>query len=515
MRRVVGAACAALAALAVSGCGGEDPVPDLFDAPAPGVLVRPDTPNGGLQFHFDAGEVVESLPSPGGSFLVHFTRSGRNAVPAADADQSGVPDFVEQVAALYDDVLAYYKAQKFRAPRSDEGLPDNGGDGRFDVYLVDFAGIGDGNYQNDTCDPADPSRCSGYMIQENDFKGYGYPSITVANRILASHELFHAVQAAYDRDQGSIFNEGTAVWATESFDPSLHDFEGFLDGYLENTSRSLDVPLPGPVDPFSYGSAIFFEFLEERYGAGTVRGLLERCEDGAFGVANPVWFEALDPAIAAAGGASFAEAFVEFSTWNLFTASHADPARSYDAGDGYPPVRLTEVTAPHSEVPRFFHASARYYRLAPEGRKTMTAALLAPPDAPTETDGLTMLFAVERGGQYEPVTGVKDVAAAAEVADVDGADSLVVIVVNGAQAGDSKRPTLCIGTPDEVEACRKAAAPSDPPPSVNPVKETGGCACTTTTAPASPSLGPLLGAALLAYRRARRRRSVKAAKASA
>ena len=30
------------------------------------------------------------------------------------------------------------------------------------------------------------------------------------------------------------------------------------------------------MDPFSYGSAIFFQFLEERYGAGTIRALWER-----------------------------------------------------------------------------------------------------------------------------------------------------------------------------------------------------------------------------------------------
>ncbi len=67
-------------------------------------------------------------------------------------------------------------------------------------------------------------------------------------RILGSHEFFYAIQAAYDREQGTIFSEGTAVWATETFDSSLYDFEYFIDGYLNNTGRSLDVPLVARVE---------------------------------------------------------------------------------------------------------------------------------------------------------------------------------------------------------------------------------------------------------------------------
>ena len=86
---------------------------------------------------------------------------------------------------------------------------------------------------------------SGFIVQENDFAGYGYPSLTYANRVLASHEFFHAVQAAYDSEQSSIIGEGSAVWATEQFDGSLADFEGFLPGFFKHPDRSLDKPIAG------------------------------------------------------------------------------------------------------------------------------------------------------------------------------------------------------------------------------------------------------------------------------
>jgi hypothetical protein len=118
---------------------------------------------------------VETHGSASGHFLVHFTKAGTHAVPPADVDASGVPDFVEEVATVYDEVYQRYHVDLgFRTPVSDEGIPiDNGGDGRFDVYLVDFAGVGDGVFRTDGCGAENPEVCAGYMVQENDYAGYG------------------------------------------------------------------------------------------------------------------------------------------------------------------------------------------------------------------------------------------------------------------------------------------------------------------------------------------------------
>jgi hypothetical protein len=479
--------------LASAACSAEAPVPSTSE-PLARIEARPDTATSRM-FAFDEGDVVETFPSVGGEFLIHYTRTvGANDVPPSDVDTSGVPDFVEQVAEVYDEVLAIYQGELgFRRPLSDEAIADNGGDGRFDVYLVDFAGQGDGAFRLDGCLEDEPERCVGFMVQENDFAGYGYPSTLVANRILGSHEFFHAVQAAYDSDQGSVLGEGTAVWATERFDPSLSDFEGFLDGYLQNPDRSLDVPLPGPVDPFSYGSAIFFQFLEERFGEGTVRSLWERLENGANGNPDPQWLLELEPLVVEEGAASFAAAFSEFATWNLYLGDHANPAESYDAGDGYPPLKMTAVTAPHSEeLLRVFYASAQYYELQVAGRAAMTAALVAPESDPEATTGLTLLAAVDRAGAYVSVHTFADIAAGSETVDTSGADRLVIVIVNGATGGDSKRPHLCIGSADEVASCRAALGTTtssgaggggDIPP-----EEEESCSCTL---PGSTKRSPL------------------------
>ncbi|NUP06076.1 MAG: hypothetical protein HOW73_08460 [Polyangiaceae bacterium] len=456
MRRATWALVAA-GACALAACeieGDSEPTLDV-EGPDATPLVRPDTPGNALQFNFDRGDLVESFGSANGRFLIHYARSGPNAVPAADGDASGVPDFVEEVASVYEDVLTFYETTLgFRPPVDDAAIDDNGGSPAFDVYLVDFAGVGDGVFRVDECDADNPDRCAGFMTQENDYAGYGYPSTFYANRILGSHEFFHAVQAAYDNEQGSVLGEGTAVWATEMYDPDLEDFEAFIPGYLDNPDRPLDEPLPGPVDPFSYGSAIFFKFLEERYGAEAVRAIWEQCENGAGGVADPQWLDVLDGVVAGHGGTSFADAFVEFATWNLKTDDFADPATSYADGADYPRVLIDDVEAPYTDdAMRVYHASTQYLAMSPGGRAAMTAVLVPPADNPDAADGLRLLIGVERDEAVELVE-VADPTVTAEPIDTQGASRFVVTVVNTATGGDSKKPALCAGTPEEVDACR-------------------------------------------------------------
>ena len=194
-----------LASLLLATCGpGDASRPHGFDRAS--VELRPTDPRVPQgDFRYDANEVVESIVSPAGHFRVHFSRQGRNAVPAEDVEATGVPDYVELVAETYDEVYRrYHEELGFREPLGDAilGGRGDGGDERFDVYLLDFAGRADGAYRRDACLSMNGSVCAGHILQENDFVGYAYPSRRVATRVLASHEYFHAVQAAYDSSTG-------------------------------------------------------------------------------------------------------------------------------------------------------------------------------------------------------------------------------------------------------------------------------------------------------------------------
>jgi len=427
---------------------------------------RPDDPDSTGLFRFEPGHDVEAFDGLGGRVRVHFTRTGPDAVSLVDTDDGGVPDSVEQVAAAYEEVLAFFAAQRFREPVSDLDNPlGDGGNDRLDVYLVDFAGQSDGAFVRDRCE-ATTSICSGYVAQENDFAGYGYPSFRVASRILASHELFHVIQAAYDADQGANWSEATAVWASEHFDPSLTDFEYFVRGWFDKPDRSIDQEPIGPVDGFSYGLAIFAQYLSERFGDDIIREHWEDLEDGARGVADPKWLPALIALLEREHETTFGDAWVEFAEW-VIRSGQGQVEDSFENAVSYPRVAREIVSFPFEDDRlRVYRASFQVWAGGPAGRAEMKAALAS--EDPTGLDELTLILAARRGAV---VTSVQAVTAEGEGVleaslSVAGADEVIVVVASSAVSGQSRRPGLCIGDGAEVAACIAARLPVEPGPEV-------------------------------------------------
>jgi hypothetical protein len=457
------------------------------------LLARPDAPGTDELFRFDDGDVVEVFDTA--RFRVHFTRAGTHGVPLSDADGSGVPDHVEQIGVIYEDVLDFYQgALGYRAPVGDDGTDAANDDARFDVYLVDFAFSADGSFRAESCSA---DTCAGFMVQENDFAGYGYPSVTYANRLLASHELFHAVQAAYDTGQGAVLAEGTAVWASEQFDPTLDDLEGFGQSYLADTGRPLNSDGSGPVDPFTYGAAIFFDYIAQAHGDDVVRAIWESVVPPEGGGAASDWFEELDSVLVAAGGTGFADDFTSFATATL--------------PDVVPERETLPLSKPSLLV---FISSWRTIDANPGPRANLRVALAGSGD---DVDGVRLVLAPD-GVNAEIIPPLAEVSAEGAFFDVTrpGLDAFFAVqVINTRQAGNGARPRLCIGDDDEVSTCLAEenagedaagdAGPLVPPPLTQPPV----CACATTRPNASGA--PLAGAAVvvtLASLTRRRRRRV-------
>lgn len=460
---------------------------------------------------YDASEVVEHVDSPEGFFRIHFTRVGPNAVSRADLDRSGVPDFVEEVASEYDAVLAFYRDELgFEEPlRDDLVRGDNGGDDRFDVYLLDFPTSADGSFRADegACLPDQPSRCPGHMLHENDFDGRRYPSTAIGSRILASHELFHAVQSAYAAGAGAVIGEGTATWASEAYDPALADFEAVAPGYFDRPERSLGQEPTGPVDAFSYGSAVFFRFLQERFGQDVVREVWRAL---AAAPGRP-WPAALDALLAERHDSALAEAFAQFAEWNLYTAGRADPAVAYARGADYPEIAEHEAELPfRDEQARVFPLSARYYVAEPEAAGEIRFELVAEPDA--DLDGLHLIIAREAGGSIEAIARADAAdATALSLATTGRRERIHAAVANTKREGESLRPALCFGTPADVASCRAELLGEEPPegtadagsPEAEPRSDGGGCATAAPSARTPPLW--LIAAALWLAAAARRR----------
>lgn len=396
---------------------------------------------------YEPDDTVESVLSPGERFRIHFTRQGTHAVPAADADGNGVPDFVELVGHTYERVATFYAGLGFRLPPDDANpAGDDGGDGRFDVYLVDFAGIGDGAFRLESCLEG-VTRCTGFMLQENDFLGYGYPSDAEAVEILASHEFFHAVQAAYRPDLGGIASEGTAVWATERFEPALDDLEGFTRGYMISPDSTLVLDPAGPGVSFTYGAGLFFQFLGERYGDGALVALLEES------VRQPEarWPVLLDTCLRRDFASSFDAAFAQFATWNLGTGPRATPGFGYARAEGYAPVTTAAAQLPTTQDRvRVAAAASRLFEV-PGGASFVGASY--EPEPGTDPAALHLvLAAVTDDAVLRVVTEDGPDALRAQVA-ADDATRVVVAVVDGRMAGLGRYGRLCIAATGQSASC--------------------------------------------------------------
>jgi hypothetical protein len=432
---------------------------------------------------FQPDEVVEEQASPSGFFRVFFTRRGRDAVPSGDDDGDGVPDFVQLVGREFEAVSTFYQQLGFRTAlrASDVAGDDAGaaGENTFDVYLVDFPTSADGGFRSEACRVAPAQGCAGYMLVENDFVGHGYASPDAAIRLLASHEYFHAVQAAYLTNVSKVLAEGTAVWGSEAFDPSLTDFEQQIAGYLARPDRPLGTDPVGAVDPSTYGSALFFEFLSENYGREVIRELF----DELAATSNPddvAWPAALDDVLMQRHDGALSSAFARFAEWNLYTQARADPARSYANGTNYPLLTERAVTLPFSDQGVYvFPLSARYYALKLSDALPLSAA--ADASAGSSANGLGGLLAREEAGAIVELRHFDEAQDGVLTLLGEAGDTLHFLIFDQNISGDAVRPNVCIGSLDAVSKCRGSQKPTTTAPASKPAARSGGCS----------SLGPL------------------------
>ncbi len=309
-------------------------------------------------YPYEEGVTVQSASSPGGHFRVWYAESGVHAPPGAGA---GVPPNVELVLDIAEEAREHFIGLGLLTPPSDQRAPCAAHDEAFDIYLRDFAGNADGLVVREDCSAATPTVCSGFMVVENDFAGYSYPDSLTAYRTVVPHEYFHMVQSAYDARLEVWYSEGTAQWGANHVYPELTDLERFLPAYFSQIHRSIDSPPSGPVVSFSYATAIFPVFLEERFDAALVVSTL-----GELGAAGVPATSAIDRALQARG-ADLGTVFGEFARWNAATGSRAGE-QGYQDRAVYPQVPITPVTELGEHSGTIIGLSARYYDLAVEAQ---------------------------------------------------------------------------------------------------------------------------------------------------
>ncbi|RAL25495.1 hypothetical protein DL240_04595 [Lujinxingia litoralis] len=439
--------------------------------------LRPTAPEHPLSY----GAVeADYLDSPAGYVRVWWAAEGPHASPRL-APGGEEPEIARMVAEVGDAMFASVEDYGLRLPLSDAEIypagADDGGDGRFDIYLYNFE-AGDGQYVAEYCLNGAVERCAGYAMLDHAFVPLYYPSRELAVKIVVSHELFHAVQAAYRADWPVWASEGSASWFEEVVYPEQDDFERLAGYYFAEPARSLNDRARGPSDGFAYGAGIFFYYLETILGQQSVAAVAERFAQGG----------SFEEALLAELDASFgdAEAAVElFAIYNLFTGQRALADEGYADAARFDEVEVVSLPggAPFNWEQNVDAFSARFARWEVEQPMTVTLA---------EVEGWpSARLAVLRGGQG-PSAGYESLEVGQSLA-VGPADAPVYLVASqgiGEDAVISVRGRLPVEAPDEEDAPEEVA--------------TGGCAQAGKGAPGGWVWSVLIASLMVRGRRRRR-----------
>lgn len=261
-----------------------------------------------------------------GHFCVHWVRSTSDRATSGQVDTT--------LAVMKRVWRTEVGRLDYRAPVSDGVLrrSQNGGNGRFDVYLADLGAEGLYGY----CAPefslrAEPRRAGGYCVLDNDFSQAEFgrpPAESLA--VTAAHEFFHAVQFGYDYREDRWFMESTATWVEERYADDVDDNRQYLAAsQVKRPGTSLDLFDRGGFA--HYGNWVFWEHLTERLDAGVVRDTWDAARGSAYSL------QALEKVLRPHGG--FTKRYADFAAANL------TPSRSYDEGADWPAQAMSQPTS--------------------------------------------------------------------------------------------------------------------------------------------------------------------------
>jgi hypothetical protein len=296
--------------------------------------------------------------SPSGKFRLNYDIAGPNAVPPADADADGIPDYIERAGEYADES---WRVLVDSLGFADPVLPGS-------PYRIDFRDI-QGIYGY-----TQPSDGTTYIVVHSTFIGFpenddpdgdqlGSLKVTIA------HELKHAIQYATSRWQGETggvnWVEMDATMTEEVVYPQVNDYVLYTNGSIFAN--------PGTGTPNSYPHASWMLYYHERLGPHFWTGVWNRIRDNR---TIPMFdaMRASDPMFAPL----FDEHFTANHMWHFAAGTRGN--REYGFADR---ARLRTslstpmVTPADMAVTPINPRAARHFRYVPTAADTGEVRLIA------------------------------------------------------------------------------------------------------------------------------------------
>ncbi len=228
-----------------------------------------------------------------GIFRFHYTLTGNDAVSPVDADENGVPDYVDLIVTTFTNIgMIDFTDMQFVRPPGDGWYTqiDDGGSDHYDVYIFNletgYYGYvqaeeyaqnnspitrGDNEFSEDAEEERAMVTFMALRNNYNDFSGIESEIIEVTS----AHEFFHAVQYGYDGWEAGWLLESTAVWMEEHHYDNINDCYQFLQEFFEEPYLALNYDVNR-----GYGAYIYFSYLtDNRVSNDLIRTLFERSRE--------------------------------------------------------------------------------------------------------------------------------------------------------------------------------------------------------------------------------------------
>lgn len=371
--------------------------------------------------------------SVGKHFSVHYATTGTDAPPLADLDNNGVPDWVESVAATFEDVYTYYGTQGYQlAPTLPAGAP-------YDIYLLDLApqGFYGTTTNNQPASSASyPNAETSWMELDNNFTDSIYkPNIYAplqSLQITAAHEYHHAIQYGYNVFFDIWYAEATSTWMEDELYDLIDQNYTYIPAWFNNSKTPLDLAVGSNAvtTGAGYGRWIFNRYLAEKHTPAMIRGVWEKVgglpsPDGSSDIPMIPVLESL----LSAAGTSLSADFFGF-TKRVYTMDWSTHTSETDKIHPYSPVATylvypvnSSVTSPAPPSVTLPHYSFAYYKFTPTPEMPALTITLSKSTGIQTTvfrkssGGITEIIANAGGNSYTDAT-------------FSSADEVVLLIAN-------------------------------------------------------------------------------------
>ena len=211
------------------------------------------------------------ITSAGGRFTIHYATTGSDAPPAGDANGNGIPDWVETVASVFEEVhIREVSDMGYQQAPTVNGAP-------YDVYLQNLGGsvpqyLG---FTEANSPPSGLVSAPSYIVIDNDFsvdEFGGYNPLEYL-KITAAHEYHHAIQYGYNYYFDAWYAEATSTWIEDEVYDDVNQLYRYLPAYMQNLQLQLDCQPVSVTTGCGYGRWILNRYMAEIYGRDFIKSI--------------------------------------------------------------------------------------------------------------------------------------------------------------------------------------------------------------------------------------------------